>query len=106
VPKYLYQASYTQEGTIGLLKDGGTKRRKSIEQLVEGLGGKLELFAYAFGKDDVVIVFDLPDNVTASAIALTVNASGAVRGKVTVLVSPEEVDRAGAMRVSYTPPGK
>ena len=106
MPKYLYQASYTQEGTRGLLRDGGSKRRKTIEELVAGLGGKLELFAYAFGKDDVVIVMDLPDNVTASAIALTVNASGAVRGRITVLVSPEEVDRAGAVRVSYTPPGK
>jgi hypothetical protein len=59
-----------------------------------------------FGEDDVVLVMDFPDNVTASAIALTVNASAAARGKVTVLVSPEDADKAGDLRVAYQPPGQ
>jgi uncharacterized protein with GYD domain len=105
VPKYLYQVSYTPEGSRGVLSGGGSKRRQIVKELVEGLGGKLELFAFAFGEDDVVLVMDLPDHVTASAIALTVNAAGAARGKVTVLVSPEDVDKAGDLRVAYQPPG-
>jgi uncharacterized protein with GYD domain len=106
VPKYLYQVSYTQDGYKGLLKDGGTKRRQTVKALVEGLGGKLEVFEFAFGADDAVLVMDLPDHVTASAIALAVNASGGATGKLTVLVSPEDVDRAQALRVGYTPPGR
>jgi uncharacterized protein with GYD domain len=106
VAKYLYQVSYTQDGYKGLLKDGGTKRRQTVKTLVESLGGKLELFEFAFGSDDAVLVMDLPDHVTASAIALTVNASGGATGRMTVLVSPEDVDRARAVRVGYTPPGK
>ncbi|HEX7486612.1 MAG TPA: GYD domain-containing protein [Vicinamibacterales bacterium] len=106
MPKYLYQVSYTQDGYKGLLKDGGTKRRQTVKALVEGLGGKLEVFEFAFGADDAVLVMDLPDHVTASAIALAVNASGGATGKLTVLVSPEDVDRAQALRVGYTPPGR
>jgi uncharacterized protein with GYD domain len=106
VPKYMYQVSYTQAGYQGLLKDGGTKRRQTVKALVESLGGKLELFEFAFGADDAVLVMELPDHVTASAIAFAVNAAGGSTGRITVLVSPEDVDRARALRVPYTPPGK
>ena len=59
--------SYTGEGLKGLLKDGGTKRREVVvEQLAKSLGGKLEAFYYAFGDDDLFVIFDLPDNVSAT----------------------------------------
>jgi hypothetical protein len=32
MPKYLVQASYTEEGLKGLLKDGGSKRREAVAQ--------------------------------------------------------------------------
>jgi hypothetical protein len=41
IPLYLWQASYSPEGTKGLVKEGGTKRRQYIAQLVEKVGGKL-----------------------------------------------------------------
>jgi hypothetical protein len=43
--------------------------------------------------------------VTAAAVALTVNASGAVQAKTVVLLTPEEVDAAAQKSVSYSPPG-
>lgn len=106
MPKYLYQVSYTQDGYKGLLKDGGTKRRQTVKALVESLGGKLDMFEFAFGDDDAVLVLDLPDHLTATAIHMAVSASGAVTGKLTPLVSPEDVDRAQALKVGYTPPGQ
>jgi uncharacterized protein with GYD domain len=42
MPKYLLQASYSAEGSKGLLKDGGAKRVKAARTLIESLGGKLE----------------------------------------------------------------
>lgn len=106
MPKYLFQASYIGEGLKGLLKDGGSKRRETIEQLAKGMGGKLEAFYYAFGDDDLFVIADFPDNVTASAISLIVNASGAVKVKTTVLITPEEVDQATKKTVDYRPPGQ
>ena len=92
--KYLIRASYTAEGTRGLLKDGGSNRRQAIEQLLKDAGGSLEAFYYAFGDDDVVSIVDVPDNVTAAAIGLTISSSGAVRMTTTVLLTPEEIDQA------------
>jgi hypothetical protein len=39
MPKYLLQASYTPDGTKGLLQEGGSKRRAEDHKLVKGLGG-------------------------------------------------------------------
>jgi uncharacterized protein with GYD domain len=104
--KYLIQASYTTEGIKGLVKDGGSKRRAVVEETLKGLGGKVEAFYYAFGDSDVVAIFDLPDNASATAVALTVAATGAVNLKTTVLISAEEVDQATKKTVRYRPPGQ
>ena len=106
MPKYLLEASYTAEGAKGLLKDGGSKRRAAAKTLVESLGGKIDCFYFAFGKTDVVAVVDLPDAVSAAAASLTIGASGAVAGRVTVLLAPEEIDQAAKKSSKYTPPGK
>ncbi len=106
MPKYLTQCSYTVEGLKGLLKDGGSKRREAVEQLVKGMGGTLEGFYYAFGDNDLYVILDMPDNVSATAVSLAVNASGAVKVKITVLLTPEEVDQATKKTVDYRPPGQ
>jgi uncharacterized protein with GYD domain len=106
MPKYLIHGSYTTEGLRGLLKEGGTKRRETVEGMVNGLGGSIEVFYYAFGDDDVFVIADLPDSATATAVALAVNASGAVKIKTTVLQTPEEVDEAITKTINYRPPGQ
>lgn len=70
------------------------------------MGGTLEAFYYAFGDDDVFTIVDLPDNVSTAALALIVNASGAVKIKTTVLLTPEEVDQVTKKSVDYRPPGQ
>jgi translation initiation factor 2B subunit (eIF-2B alpha/beta/delta family) len=42
----------------------------------------------------------------AAALALAVNASGAVESRTTVLITPEEIDQATKETVKYRPPGK
>ena len=104
--KYLAQFSYTEEGLKGLIKEGGTMRRQATEQLVKAMGGKLEAYYFAFGDYDGLAIFDGPTNIDAAAVSLMVNASGAVKVKTTVLLTPEEVDSAVKMSVPYRPPGK
>jgi uncharacterized protein with GYD domain len=105
MPKYLFQASYTPEGVAGIRAQGGSSRRDVVAAAAEGLGGSMESFYFAFGDSDVFTVLDLPDNEAATAIALTVNASGAVTVRTTVLLAPEEVDAAARRSVDYRPPG-
>ena len=106
MPKYLLESSYSSEGAKGLLKDGGSKRRAAAEQTVKQVGGKLEAFYFAFGKHDAYIIVDVPDNVSAAAASLAVNASGAITTRTTVLLTPEEMDQATKKTIKYAPPGK
>ena len=106
MPRYLLQVSYTTEGIRGLLKDGGSKRRAAAEQAIKSLGGKLEVFYFAFGDTDAFVIAEAPDNISAAAVALAVGASGAVHAKTTVLLTPEEMDQATKKTVSYSPPGR
>jgi uncharacterized protein with GYD domain len=103
--KYLWKVSYTSDGLKGLVKEGGTKRRAAVDQMTEGLGGKVEAFYYALGDDDAYVIADLPDNVTAAAVSLAVNSVGAVQIKTIPLMSVEELDEASKKSVGYTPPG-
>ena len=106
MPKYLLEASYTAEGAKGLVKEGGSSRRKKVEEMVKELHGKLEVFYYAFGTPDVFLVVDVPDAVTAAALSLAVNQSGAAQLKTHVLMTPEEIDQASKKSVDYRAPGK
>lgn len=106
MPKYLIQASYNAEGTRGLLKDGGSKRKQAADELVKSLGGKMEAFYFAFGDNDAFLIVDAPDNASVAAASLAVSASGLVAAKTTVLLTPEEMDQAAKKSAKYSPPGK
>jgi uncharacterized protein with GYD domain len=105
VPKFMIKASYNTEGAKGLMKEGGTARRAAVQKLVEGLGGKVEAFYFAYGEADAYIITDMPDAATGIAISLTVNASGAVRLSTIPLITPEELDAASKKTVNYRAPG-
>ena len=105
MPKYLFQASYTQEGLGGLMDDGATGRREMAEALVASLGGSIEAFYYAFGDSDLYVIAELPDDASAAAASVAVGASGTASIKTTVLVTPETIDEAVKKAVGYPSPG-
>ena len=105
MPKYLIEASYTREGVNGVRTRGGSSRRDAVAHAVEGLGGSLESFYFAFGDHDAYVTVDLPDDAAAVAIALTVNAAGGATTKTTTLLTVEQIDDAAKRSVDYTPPG-
>ena len=102
--KFLGKAKYGPEGIRGLIKDGGTARRAAAQQLIEGVGGTLEAFYFAYGDDDAYVLLDLPDATAALAASLAVNASGAVSISITPLITPEEMDQACKKSVQYKAP--
>src|SRR2546425_7512942 len=104
MPKYFFQGSYSVEGIKGLQKDGGSKRRAAAQQVAQSVGGKLDAYYFALGTDDVVGIIDLPDNVSAAAVSLVINAAGAVQFKTTLLLTPEKKDQATHKKRTYTPP--
>ena len=107
MPKYLVKASYTVEGTKGLIKGGGgTARRNAVQQMMQGIGGKVESFYYAFGHDAAFVILDAPNNVSVAAVSLAVKAAGGANSEVIVLLTPEEIDQAAKMTINYRAPGQ
>ena len=106
MPKYLLQVSYTAEGSKGLLKEGGSKRRQAADQAVRSTGGTIESFYFAFGDTDALVIVDAPDHASMAAAALAINSSGLVRTKTTVLLTPEDLDQATKKSVTYRGPGQ
>lgn len=105
MPKFLFEAMYTQDGVRGVQNEGGSSRRDAVAQVAESVGGTLDCFYFAFGERDAYVIADLPDNESAAAVALTVNASGGATVKTVVLLTPEDVDGAARRSVDYRPPG-
>lgn len=103
---YLVTASYSPEGVRGVLKNGGTARADAVSKAVQGLGGTMHSFHFAFGGDDAIVVVELADNVAAAALGLAVSSTGLASVKTTVLLTPAEIDEAAKRQVAYTPPGK
>ena len=106
MPKYLVQGAYTSAGAKGVISEGGSSRREAIVKAAEAAGGSVDCLYFAFGDDDVLVIFDFPDNVSAASVSMTAAASGLVNPKTTVLLSAEEIDEAARRSVSYRGPGE
>jgi uncharacterized protein with GYD domain len=103
---YLLQVSYTSESWAAQLQQP-QNRREAVAPVIERLGGYIESAYYAFGEYDIILIIELPDNVTAAAFSLAVSAGGAVKSiKTTPLLGIEEGIEAMRMAagVSYRPP--
>lgn len=70
------------------------------------MGGRIEAPHYAFGDIDVFVIVYEPDKVSSAAVSLIVNAAGAATEKVTVLLTPEEIDSAAKKTLAYRPQGQ
>ena len=103
---YLFEVSYTLDGVKGMKAEGGKARKAAATAAVKSAGGKVESFYFAFGKTDVFVIADFPDNTSAAALALAVSAGGGATVRTVVLLTPEEIDEAAGKKVGYRPPGQ
>jgi uncharacterized protein with GYD domain len=106
MPKYLIQASYSPEGLQGVMKDKASGRKAAIEKALKSVGGKLEGMYYSFGDYDVVLVADVPDNISAAALSFSVCSTALAHTKTTPLLTVEETDKVIQKTVTYKAPGK
>jgi len=87
---YLLQASYSVAAMAAMIKKP-QNRTEHIRKSVEKVGGTLTGLWLSFGDHDVVAIFDMPDNVSAAAIAMAIGAGGAVSNvKTTPLLTADE----------------
>ena len=84
-------------------------RSAAGKALVEALGGTQEAFYWMQGKHDGFLISNVPDGVTASALAAAVGATGAIVGVQThqIFDTDEQaaiVEKAAAALGAYKPP--
>jgi uncharacterized protein with GYD domain len=69
LPKYLIGVNYTLDDVKGLKAEGGSARVAAATALIEGRGGTVESFYFAFGDTDVYLIVDMPDTASVAAAA-------------------------------------
>jgi uncharacterized protein with GYD domain len=106
MPSYMYSVNYTNESWAEQVKNP-KNRLDALKPMVEGMGGKIVACYYTFGQDDVVLIVDMPDNVTAAAFSIAAAAGAAVMNVVTTVLMPmDEGVKAlkKAATAHYAPP--
>ncbi|HEY6264584.1 MAG TPA: GYD domain-containing protein [Candidatus Acidoferrum sp.] len=90
MPFFLHQVSYTPEAWARLIANP-QDRFQAVRGPIEKLGGKVQNSYFAFGEHDAVLITEMPDNVSAAAVALAFTAGGALRNaKTTPLMTAAE----------------
>lgn len=90
MPVYLHQIAYSREGWQALLAQP-QDRVEAVRPAIEKLGGKVRNAWFAFGEYDIVLITDMPDNVSAAAISMAFAGGGACKSvQTTPLMSTEE----------------
>ena len=70
-------------------------RIEAVRPAVERQGGKVIGGYISYGDYDIMLIMEMPDNVSAAAFAMAVASGGAVKGlKTTPLLTPDEALRA------------
>jgi len=90
MPLYLTQVAYTPEAWKALMNNP-QDRIDAIRPAIAKLGGKVISGYLAFGDYDIVSITEMPDNVSAAAIAMAFAAGGACKNvKTTPLMTTAE----------------
>jgi uncharacterized protein with GYD domain len=96
MPLYMTQFSYTPKAWEAFVKNP-EDRSVVFGEMVEKLGGQLLAFYYCFGEYDGVVIFEAPDEASATATIITAITPGHLKTtETTVLVTVE--DTVEAMR--------
>lgn len=106
MPAYMIQASYSSGATASMIKNP-QDRSAVVSKMIKAAGGKLSGFWLSFGDYDLVAIAEMPDNITAAALAMAIGSSGAMSAyKTTPLMTPAESMEAmkKASEVGYKPP--
>ena len=103
--RFMFKVSYSKEGMQGVIKEGAASRRTAIEKMAAEMGGSISSFDFAFGDIDLYVISEMPDEITAAAVATAVAGSGAGTIETVVLLSAEDIDAAIGKHAPYRPPG-
>ena len=103
---YMTQFSYTTAAWSALVKKP-EDRSVPVKALMDKLGGRLLNLYYCFGDYDGLVIYEAPDDTTATAVILAATAGGHMKAsKTTVLFTVEDAMKAmgKASDIAYPAP--
>jgi uncharacterized protein with GYD domain len=103
---YSLQTAYTPLGWAALMNDP-QDRLKAVKPVVERLGGSIVHGWFTFGDYDLLLICEMPDDVSAAALSIAISAGGAVKAaRTTPLMTFEKGLDAlrKAKEAEYAPP--
>ena len=106
--EYLVQVAYTSEAYKTMVANP-QNRIDAVRPAIERLGGSVTGAWFTFGEYDVVLITQMPDNVSMAAFSFAASAGGAIKSiKTTPLMSIEEGVEAlrKATKAGYEPPSR
>lgn len=108
MPRFITFFSYTGDAAKAMI-ERPTDRSAAAKALTESLGGTLESFYWMHGKHDGFLITNMPDAVSAAALAGAVGATGAIGGLETHQIFDRDeqatiVKQAAIARNAYKPP--
>jgi len=78
MPLFLTQVSYTEQAWQSLVANP-QDRIEALRPVFEKLGGRIVNAWFSFGDYDLVLVSEMPNNVSAAAMAISTSAGGACK---------------------------
>lgn len=103
---FAQQISYTPLAWKALMRNP-ENRLLAVQEVVSRLGGRVVAGWYSFGPFDAMVIVELPDNISATALSIAVSAGGAMGAVTTVPLISMEDGVAALSRASdaaYEPP--
>lgn len=108
MPYYMWTGSYTRDAAQALIAKP-QNREAAARKGIEAAGGKVLHLFIAMGSNDIVALYEMPDDTSAAALSLALGAGGAVTGGATTKLMTFEdfakaMKKAGAVANAYKPP--
>jgi uncharacterized protein with GYD domain len=110
MPKYVSFFTYSSEAWGRMIGAPGD-RTAALRQVLDSVGGSLDAMYWMFGDHDGMVIFDVPDSVSAAAVSIAAGSSGAFKQLETHELFTQEqlgetLARAKNTTQVYRPPGQ
>jgi uncharacterized protein with GYD domain len=92
---FITTIKFTEQGIRGIAESG--KRAAAFKTAAKKMGVKVSGIYWTLGAFDGVIVFDAPDETTATAVMLQLSGAGNVRTQTTRAFDASEMDKIVAL---------
>ena len=103
MPRYITLATYTNEGTAGLI-DGDSDRKAAMEVMHQSVGATLVDYCLTRGVYDFYVISDADSFEQIAAMTLKAKASGTVSNPITLEAVNIDDIRNAVKQVKFTPP--